>query len=125
VSERLSRRGTRECVDLLTRNNIVVGVVRSYADALGGEDFRASTMVIEAASNGTVPGYTSFGLPYELVDTPRRPTQAAPAHGAHTEALLREAGLDARAIAALHEAGVVKSAARMPNRPAHGARSEG
>ena len=72
VSERLSRHGTCECVDLLTRNNIVVGVVRSYSDALAGEDFRASSMIIEAAPNGDVPGYRSFGLPYELCDTPRR-----------------------------------------------------
>jgi crotonobetainyl-CoA:carnitine CoA-transferase CaiB-like acyl-CoA transferase len=125
VSERLSRHGTRECVDLLTRNNIVVGVVRTYADALRGEDFRASTMVIEAAADGAVPGYTSFGLPYEMVDTPRRATQAPPAHGAHTEALMREAGFDAGEIAALLEAGVVKSAARLPQRPAHEAASEG
>jgi crotonobetainyl-CoA:carnitine CoA-transferase CaiB-like acyl-CoA transferase len=109
VSERLSRYGTRECVDLLTRNNIVVGVVRSYSDALAGEDFRASSMVIEAAPNGDRPGYRSFGLPYELCDTPRRQTQAAPAHGAHTEELLREAGLSHAEIAALRETGVVKA----------------
>jgi crotonobetainyl-CoA:carnitine CoA-transferase CaiB-like acyl-CoA transferase len=109
VSERLSRYGTRECVELLTRNNIVVGVVRSYSDALAGEDFRASSMVIEAAPNGDRPGYRCFGLPYELCDTPRRQTQAAPAHGAHTEELLREAGLSDAEIAALREAGVVKT----------------
>jgi len=110
VSEQLSRYGTRECVDLLTRNNIVVGVVRSYADALAGEDFRASTMVIEAAPNGDRPGYPSFGLPYELCDTPRPRSQAAPAHGAHTEEVLREAGFNAGEIEALREAGVVKTA---------------
>lgn len=110
VSERLARYGTGECVELLTRNNIVVGVVRSYADALAGADFRASGMVIEAAPNGGEPGYASFGLPYELCDTPRRRTQAAPAHGAHTEELLREAGYGAAEIEALREAGVVKGA---------------
>lgn len=109
VSERLSRYGTRECVDLLTRNSIVVGVVRSYSDALAGEDFRASSMVIDAAPNGDRPGYRSFGLPYDLCDTPRLQTQAAPAHGAHTEELLREAGLSDAEIAALREAGVVKA----------------
>lgn len=114
VSEQLSRLATRECVELLTRNNIVVGVVRSYADARQGEDFKASSMLIEAAPNGAVPGYASFGLPYELVDTPRPATQAAPAHGAHTVELMREADFDAGEIAALHQAGVVKSAPRMP-----------
>lgn len=120
VSKRLSRYGTRECVDLLTRSGIVVGVVRSYSDALASEDFRASSMVIDAAANGDRPGYPSFGLPYELVDTPRRQTQAAPAHGAHTEEVLREAGFSADEVAALREAGVVK-AAQAPAQPAHAA----
>jgi len=96
---------------MLTANNIVVGVVRSYGEALAGADFRASSMVIEAAPNGGIPGYPSFGLPYELCDTPRPQTQAAPAHGAHTEELLREAGFDAGEIAALKQAGVIKTAA--------------
>jgi crotonobetainyl-CoA:carnitine CoA-transferase CaiB-like acyl-CoA transferase len=107
VGSRLSRCSTQECVDLLTRNNIVVGVVRSYSETLAGEDFRSSRMVIEAAPNGDRPGYPSFGLPYELADTPRRPTQAAPAHGAHTQELLREAGFGPGEIAALQAEGVV------------------
>jgi crotonobetainyl-CoA:carnitine CoA-transferase CaiB-like acyl-CoA transferase len=110
VSEQLSRYGTRECVDLLTRNAIVVGVVRSYSDALAGDDFQASTMVIDAAPNGEVPGYRSFGLPYELCNTPRGPTQAAPAHGAHTQEVLLAAGFSTDDVAQLQAAGVVKSA---------------
>jgi crotonobetainyl-CoA:carnitine CoA-transferase CaiB-like acyl-CoA transferase len=112
VSERLSCHATRECVELLTRHNIVVGVVRSYGDALASEDFKASRMVIEAAPDGELPGYASFGLPYDLCDTPRRRTQAAPAHGAHTDELLRDAGFSAAEIAALHAAGVVKTYVR-------------
>jgi crotonobetainyl-CoA:carnitine CoA-transferase CaiB-like acyl-CoA transferase len=112
VSRQLARYGTSECVDLLTRHNIVVGVVRSYAEALAGADFRASSMVIEAARNGEIPGYPSFGLPYELRDTPRRATQAAPAHGADTEELLRQAGFSSGEIAALKDSGVVRTAAQ-------------
>lgn len=107
VGSRLSRCSTQECVDLLTRNNIVVGVVRSYSETLAGEDFRSSRMVIEAAPNGDRPGYPSFGLPYELADTPRRATQAAPAHGAHTQELLREAGFGPGEIAVLQADGVI------------------
>jgi crotonobetainyl-CoA:carnitine CoA-transferase CaiB-like acyl-CoA transferase len=108
VGAQLARLGTRECVELLTRNNIVVGVVRSYADVLAGEDFRASGMVVEAATNGSQAGYTTFGPPYALCDTPRQATQAAPGHGAHTAEVLREAGFSSEEIAMLREQGVVK-----------------
>jgi crotonobetainyl-CoA:carnitine CoA-transferase CaiB-like acyl-CoA transferase len=111
VSARLSCHDTRECVDLLTRNNIVVGVVRGYADALQGEDFKASSMVIEAVPNGPVPGYPSFGLPYEMVGTARPRSLAAPAHGADGEQLMREAGYHTAEIAALQQAGVLCPAA--------------
>jgi crotonobetainyl-CoA:carnitine CoA-transferase CaiB-like acyl-CoA transferase len=106
--------GHCECVDLLTRHNIVVGVVRSYADALHGEDFRASTMVIDALPGGGQPGYRSFGLPYELCGTPRRPSTAAPAHGAHTAQVLREAGFSPQEVHALVAAGVARLAAPVP-----------
>lgn len=111
IGARLANFNTGELVELLTRNNIVVGVVRSYAEALASEDFRASGMVVQVAPNGEVPGYTSFGLPYEMCDTPRRATQAAPAHGAQTEEVLREAGYGPREIDALVEGGVVKARA--------------
>lgn len=114
VGERLALLDTQACVDLLTRNNIVVGVVRSYADALHSDDFRASTMVIDALAHGGQPGYRSFGLPYELCSTPRRPSLAAPAHGAHTQQVLREAGLSLQEVAALLDAGVARQAAQTP-----------
>ena len=106
----LARLATRECVDLLTRHNIVVGVVRSYADALDSDDFRASTMVIDALPAGGQPGYRSFGLPYELCGTPRRPSVAAPAHGAHTAQVLCEAGFSPAEVDALVDAGVARQA---------------
>jgi crotonobetainyl-CoA:carnitine CoA-transferase CaiB-like acyl-CoA transferase len=114
VGEHLAAPGHCECVDLLTRHNIVVGVVRSYADALHGEDFRASTMVIDALPGGGQPGYRSFGLPYELCGTPRRPSTAAPAHGAHTAQVLHEAGFSPQEVHALVAAGVARLAAPVP-----------
>lgn len=106
----LSRFDTEACVELLTRNGIVVGVVRSYSDALASADFRASTMLVDAQAQGDAEGYRSFALPYELCGTPRRPTQAAPVHGAHTVQVLHEAGFGASEIEDLLAAGVAKAA---------------
>jgi len=111
VGERLANFSTEDCVALLTRNGIVVGVVRSYGEALAGEDFRASGMVVDVAPNGGHPGYRSFGLPYDMRDTPRRATQAPPGLGAHTAEVLRGAGFSADDVDALLAAGVVKAAA--------------
>jgi crotonobetainyl-CoA:carnitine CoA-transferase CaiB-like acyl-CoA transferase len=110
VGEKLAALGTAECVERLTRDNIVVAVVRGYADALASEDFRASGMVMDVPANGGTPGYTSFGLPYEMCGTPRRVTVAAPAHGAQTEEILRWAGYGDDDIEALREGGVVRVA---------------
>ncbi|MBK6005050.1 CoA transferase [Ramlibacter ginsenosidimutans] len=117
IGAHIERLGTRECVDLLTRNGIVVAVVRSYADAAASEDFRASSMLVEAAPNEGSPGYASFGLPYQMVDTPRTATLAAPALGTHTEEVLRDAQFTSEDIAALRAAGVVKTAVPMEAAP--------
>ena len=113
VSKSLSNYSTQDCVDLLTRNGIVVGVVRSYSDALEGEDFQASGMVVDVAPAGSQAGYRSFGLPYEMCDTPRSPTQAPPALGAHSVLVLREAGFNEGEITQMLDAGVVKHAGVM------------
>lgn len=118
LGARLAVLDTAACVDLLTRNGIVVAEVRSYAQAQAGADFRASAMVRQAQPNGVQPGYPSFGLPYEMAGTPPRPTRAAPAHGAHTGELLREAGYAADEIAALQAHGVVRGAATEAAAPA-------
>lgn len=110
LQARFSQWTTHECVETLARQQIVVAVVRGYADVIAGEDFRASRMVVEAAAAGGRSGYTSFGLPYELRDTGRRRTQAAPALGAQTRQLLARAGLDADGIAALLDSGAAKAA---------------
>ena len=105
VSAQLSLLGTQECVDLLTRNGIVVGVVRGYGDALAGKDFQASAMVVDVVPSGAQAGYRSFGLPYEMCDTPRPATTTPPALGAHTECVLRDAGFSEQELSALFGSG--------------------
>lgn len=106
LSEKLSQYSTKDCVELLTRNGIVVGVVRSYGDALAGQDLQASTMLVDVAPAGTQAGYRSFGLPYEMSDSPRRPTTAAPQLGAHTVVVLRELGFSNEEITKMLHDGV-------------------
>lgn len=106
----LAALATADCVARLAAQQIVVAEVRSYAQAHASEDFRASRMVLEAAANGAAPGYTSFGLPYLLADTQRRPSRAAPAHGADTLAVLAAAGYGQAEVQALARAGVIPAA---------------
>jgi crotonobetainyl-CoA:carnitine CoA-transferase CaiB-like acyl-CoA transferase len=68
--------------------------------------------VAEAALRTRTPDGRVLRLPPPAVSTPRRQERAgelpfAPAYGEHTDALLREAGLCAEDIAALHREGVV------------------
>jgi len=114
VGAKLAALNTAECLELLTGKGIVAAAVRSYAEVLASEDWRASGMVVDVAANGEVPGYTSFGLPYEMCNTPRRATQAAPAHGAHTAEVLREAGYSAGEIEVLLATGVVRGTSAIP-----------
>lgn len=109
VSAQLSQHDTQACVDLLTRNGIVVGVVRGYESAAASEDFQASGMVVDVGPSSAVAGYRSFGLPYELCGTPRAATTAPPALGAHTGELLRGAGFSEDEITAMLDAGVARA----------------
>ncbi|MBU1361115.1 MAG: CoA transferase [Gammaproteobacteria bacterium] len=94
-----------ECVQLLGRNGIVAGAVRSYSQVLASPDLAASGMLVEApASDGT--GYRALGLPYRLGDRPRAEPAAAPDIGAHCDDVLAEAGYSATEIDALKRAGI-------------------
>jgi crotonobetainyl-CoA:carnitine CoA-transferase CaiB-like acyl-CoA transferase len=58
-----------------------------------------------------------YAPPFRISDASFVPGGAAPAQGANSVEVLREAGLDEPAIAALVASGVVRAAPRAPGRP--------
>ncbi len=106
LRECLSGLTSQECVALLSRNQIVVGAVRSYSQVLESADVQASGMLVDAvAPDGS--RYASLGLPYRLGRAPRPTPPAAPACGADTDRVLAALGLGDDEIARLHRAGAV------------------
>jgi crotonobetainyl-CoA:carnitine CoA-transferase CaiB-like acyl-CoA transferase len=102
----LSSYTSEECVELLGRNQIVVGAVRRYHEVLRSPDVAQTGILVEAASADGA-GYRALGLPYRLGDAPRPAPHAAPACGADTSKVLAEAGYSEQEIAALHGSGVI------------------
>lgn len=106
LRECLSGRSGEECVALLSRHQIVAGAVRSYAQVLQSADLAASGLVVDAVGNDG-ERYRALGLPYRIDEAPRPAPAAAPACGAHGDALLAELGFGAEDIAALRRSGTV------------------
>ncbi|MBX3623064.1 MAG: CoA transferase [Rhizobacter sp.] len=107
LRECLSDMTSEQCVDLLGRQQIVAGAVRSYAQALASADVQASGIFVDAHAPGGA-GYRAVGLPYRLGDAARPMPAAAPAAGDHTDELLADAGYGAADIAALRRDGIVR-----------------
>lgn len=106
LNECLSSFSSEECVALLSRNQIVVGAIRSYPQVLQSADVQACGMLVDAhGADGE--SYRSFSLPYRLGDAPRAAPPAAPACGADTDRVLAGLGLAAAEIDALRQAGAV------------------
>ncbi len=106
LRECLSSLTSEECVTLLSRNQIVVGAVRSYRQVLQSADVQASGILVDAQDpNGR--GHPFLALPYRLGDAPRAAPSTAPACGADTDWLLGELGLAGNDIGELRRAGVV------------------
>jgi crotonobetainyl-CoA:carnitine CoA-transferase CaiB-like acyl-CoA transferase len=106
LQECLSGYSSQECVDLLGRNQIVVGAVRRYRDVLASPDVASSGILVDAAS-ADGPGYRALGLPYSLGDAPRPALPAAPACGEDSTAVLSDAGYSEQEITTLRESHIV------------------
>lgn len=94
--------------ELLERHNLVVGVVRNFAQVLGSEDVRASG-VFQAADDETGERFLLPALPFSFsrphvkgASVPR-----SPALGEHTDEVLADLGLGAERIARLRACGAV------------------
>lgn len=117
LADCLSGFTSEECVALLSRQQIVVGFVRSYSQVLQSADVQASGLLVEAhtdredgndgASQAGAPAYTALALPYRLGNAPRAMPHAAPDCGADTDPILAELGLAPQDIAALRSQGAV------------------
>jgi crotonobetainyl-CoA:carnitine CoA-transferase CaiB-like acyl-CoA transferase len=90
----------------LNRAGVPCGRVQSLTEALADPQVAAQDMVLEVPhpGHGTV---RMTGFPIKFSQTPLSVRQAAPDLGAHTAAVLTEAGYDADQIAALRKAGVI------------------
>ncbi|MCW5648586.1 MAG: CoA transferase [Ramlibacter sp.] len=106
LRECLSALSSEECVQLLGRNQIVAGAVRSYGQVLASPDIQRSGLLVEAVGDAG-QRYQALGLPYRLGDAPQAAPFAAPRCGADSDAVLAEAGYAADDIARLRRDGVV------------------
>ncbi len=95
-----------EWFGILSQTDICVGPVYSLAEALDDPHNRARNMVVEVEhpSLGTI---NHLGVGTKLSDTPGTVRTTAPLPGQHTDDVLSTLGLDAAAVAALKERGVV------------------
>lgn len=106
LADMLSSYTSEVCVELLTRNQIVAGVVRGYRSARESPAVRASGIFSRTEGGGDAD-YETLGLPYRFVGAPKRATKPLPAIGADGVRLLRDAGYQETEIAGLLTSGIV------------------
>ena len=87
----------------LDEAGLIFGVVASIDDIPGDEQMRASGAVVWMEGDK----HETIDSPLWLENTRKMKPRMAPELGQHTDAILREAGLDAKAIKSLRKAGVV------------------
>ena len=106
LADWVAARPMREIVDTLLAAGLAVAPVRSYADAAVDPHVRARDMLVPVTQeDGSEIPIT--GPVAKLSRTPVGVRSGAPALGQHSDAILREAGLDDTAIAALRAKGIV------------------
>jgi crotonobetainyl-CoA:carnitine CoA-transferase CaiB-like acyl-CoA transferase len=102
----LSPQSSTECVELLSKNGIVVAAVRTYSQARVSPDVEAAGIFMQTTGDN---GAEMLGLPYRFAGG-RATTAGAPAIGQHSLAILSELGFDAREVEAMIKDGIVGGA---------------
>lgn len=109
LAEMLSGYTSDDCVELLTQNQIVAGVVRGYRSARESRAVDGSGIFCRT-EGGRGPGYETLGLPYRFSGVSRRQTQPLPDIGADGLDVLRGAGFQNAEIESFFASGIVREA---------------
>ena len=107
ISEKLQAKTSDEWVEILNDNSIPCGPIYRVDQALEHPQVRHREMVVEL-EHATAGAIRLLGLPVKLSETPGDVRLAPPVLGQHTATILRDAGLEDDAIAALAERGVIR-----------------
>jgi crotonobetainyl-CoA:carnitine CoA-transferase CaiB-like acyl-CoA transferase len=112
VEEIFASRTREEWRAFASEHDCCLEPVLEVDEALDSELVRARQMVASLAQPGVEEPVKLLGVPIKLSRTPGDASRApAPGLGDHTDVVLREAGLTADEIAALHESGAVAGSA--------------
>ncbi|WP_447728128.1 CaiB/BaiF CoA transferase family protein [Sphingomonas koreensis] len=107
VKEHLPARTSAEWLEDMRARDIWAGPVYGYADLVADPQIRHNGTFVEY-DHPTEGRVKAPGFPIRFSKTPSTVERGAPLVGEHSRELLREAGLDAKAIEALIESGVVR-----------------
>jgi crotonobetainyl-CoA:carnitine CoA-transferase CaiB-like acyl-CoA transferase len=106
VEARIGERGRAELFHNLGVLRVPSGMVLDVDELFEDEQLRARGF-FETPAPGHMPSFDMPGIPFDMSATPWQTPAGAPAVGEHTDAILREAGIDVDAIAGLRAEGVV------------------
>ena len=109
LTELFATRPRDEWVALFEAADTQAMPVLSPAEALRHPNSRSRDMHVELDLGGEAGSVEQIGTPFRLSDTGPLPRRAASMPGTDRDAILRELGLDAAAIARMDEAGIFSS----------------
>lgn len=107
ISEFTAGRTVAEIIELLEAARVPVGRVYTAKDIAEDPQYQAREMLIQTTAYDGEP-VTQPGIVPKLSSTPGQILNRAPKIGEHTDQVLRQAGFDESALAALRSKGVIK-----------------